>query len=233
MLVNPDGHFITQRQQSSLCLISTEIIGHRLCFAAPSQNDLSIDMAPPTGSMRRTVEVWGDRLTAQDCGDEAAAWFSDFLATECRLVMMPEDCQRLVDADYAINKAADRDRVSFADGFPILLISESSVADLNQRLPFTIHHHRFRPNVVISGAAAFAEDQWQHIRIGEVEFSVVKPCSRCVIPSIDPATGDKQPEVTRTLAGYRRREGVVYFGQNVIHHRNGAIRLGDQLEVLG
>ena len=229
MLVDVQGRFISQRQYPAMCRIQTAISDEVLRFSVAGVASLSVAVATVKATVApRSVQVWQDTVQAEDCGDEAAQWFSDYLGTACRLVMMPESCRRAVDKDYAVGD----DLVSFADGFPVLLLSEASVDDLNQRLSNPVHHRRFRPNIVVSGVEAFAEDGWQRLRMGEVEFSVVKPCSRCVIPSIDPDTALKQPEVTRTLASYRRRDGAVYFGQNLIPHGKGQIRLGDQLEIL-
>jgi len=123
--------------------------------------------------------------------------------------------------------------VSFADGFPLLLISQASLDDLNARLSSPVPMNRFRPNLVVSGCEAFAEDSWRRIRVGEIEFDVAKPCSRCVMPSIDQASGRKDSEILRVLAGYRRGEDrQTYFGQNLLYRGSGEIALGAIVEVL-
>jgi uncharacterized protein YcbX len=124
------------------------------------------------------------------------------------------------------------DQVSLADAFPFLLISEASLEDLNMRhdQPVTMEH--FRPNLVVSGCEAFAEDQWQLIRIGEITFRVVKPCARCVIPNIDPETGQSNSKVLLTLSKYRRRGEKIYFGQNLLHDQLGELQEGMPIEVL-
>ena len=127
-------------------------------------------------------------------------------------------------------------RSGFSDGFPVLLITEASLEDLNGRLTVKgetpVPMSRFRPNLVVSGAQAFAEDQWKRIRVGNIEFSVVKPCSRCVIPTIDINTGLKYPEPIRTLGEYRKRDGKIYFGQNLIHSGLGKLKVGDHVTIL-
>jgi MOSC domain-containing protein len=144
---------------------------------------------------------------------------------------MPDDLVRPVNRDYG---EAD-DQVSFADGFPLLLISEASLADLNGRLPAPVEMRRFRPNLVVDGDLPYAEDNWRRIRVGDVEFAGVKNCSRCVFTTIDPDSGEVHPdkEPLRTLSTYRRRtQGGVYFGQNLIPRDAGVIRIGDPVTVI-
>jgi uncharacterized protein YcbX len=114
-----------------------------------------------------------------------------------------------------------------------LLISQASLDDLNSRLETPVPMNRFRPNLVVQGCEAFAEDNWQRVRIGSVEFAVAKPCSRCVMPSIDQATAAKDSEVLQVLAGYRRGDDrQVYFGQNLVYSGTGKLSVGDTLEIL-
>jgi len=150
------------------------------------------------------------------------------LGQPCRLVYMPDTCRRLVDGLYA----REGETVSFADGFPLLLISQASLDDLNSRLDNPVPMNRFRPNLVVSGCDSFAEDGWRRIRIGDVEFDVAKPCSRCLIPSIDQATAHRDGQINRMLASYRRVNGQVMFGQNLLYQRAGTLSLGDSVEVL-
>jgi uncharacterized protein YcbX len=148
---------------------------------------------------------------------------------------LPDDEVRAVDPVYA----RSGDQVGFADGFPLLLISEASLAAFNAQLsiasagaPTAIGSERFRPNIVVAGNAPYAEDEWRKLRIGAIEFDVVKPCSRCVIPSIDPLSAERQPIISKTLARTRRRGDAVYFGQNLIHRGIGTIKVGDEVVVL-
>jgi uncharacterized protein YcbX len=177
----------------------------------------------------REVLVWRDRCAAVDQGDEVAEWLSRFLRRPCRLVRMAEDHVRRVDPVYAVSEA---DQVGFADGYPFLIISEESLADLNARLAQPLLMNRFRPNIVVRGGAAYAEDGWCRVRIGGIEFSLVKACARCAITTTDQATAQVGREPLATLATYRRVERGVLFGQNAIHAATGAIRVGDPLEVL-
>jgi uncharacterized protein YcbX len=143
-------------------------------------------------------------------------------------VHFPDDSRRAVDPDYA----APADQVGFADGFPFLLISQASLDDLNARLDQPVPMLRFRPNLVVSGCGPYAEDGWKRIRIGDIEFRVAKPCSRCIIPTIDFATGERAREPLQTLMTYRKRDNKVYFGQNLLHDAGGRLEVGTQVEVL-
>jgi len=134
----------------------------------------------------------------------------------------------LVDTDYAQNQQT----VSFADGFPSLITSQASLDDFNQKLNMPISMVNFRPNIVIDGCQAYAEDQWRELRINGIQFSLVKPCSRCVIPSINPVTAAKQNEVLHALNQHRRRDNATYFGQNALHDKPGVIKVGDELEII-
>jgi uncharacterized protein YcbX len=174
---------------------------------------------------RREVAIWRDRCDAIDQGDAAAEWASAFLGASCRLVRIADDTVRPVDRDFAVSEG---DQVGFADGYPFLLTTEESLADLNDRMAQALPMDRFRPNIVISGFEPFAEDDWRRIRIGEIAFAVVKPCARCPITTTDQATAKRGQEPLRTLATYRQVPGKgVMFGQNLIHESTGIIRVGD------
>ena len=165
-------------------------------------------------------------------GDEVNGWFSDVLDVECRLVTMPETTRRRIPPEFAVNPGEDH--VSFADGYPFLLIGEASLAEVNARLETPVPMNRFRPNLVVSGSEAFAEDSWKKIRIGETVFHLVKPCARCVLTTVDQATGVKDgKEPLKTLASFRTFDGKVLFGQNLIaENPGGVVRVGDEVEVL-
>lgn len=228
MLVDPDGRFLTQRQESRMTLIGCIPEGGGLRFSAPGMPALQIE-APPDGPEQIQVQVWNDRLPALTCEPKADAWFSSYLGRPVRLVAMPPDGVRRLDPDYG----RPDDQTGFSDGFPFLLISQASLDDLNSRIGRTLPMQRFRPNLVVTGCSPYAEDRWRRIRIGGIEFRVVKPCSRCVIPSIDTATGERDgAEPLKTLSDYRRRGNKVYFGQNLIHDGIGRLGVGETVEVL-
>ena len=226
MLIDRDGRFLTQRQQPRMTLIRTLLDdADGLLLQAPGMPDLQV---PVAGGERREVVVWQDRVSAAPVGRAVDQWLSDFLATPCHLVVMPDEANRPVDQDFA----EPSDQVGFADGFPFLLISQGSLEDLNARLEQPVPMQRFRPNLVVSGCQAFAEDGWQRIRIGQIEFRVAKACSRCIIPTIDPQTGERGREPLQTLMSYRKRDNKTYFGQNLVHEQCGQLELGMPVEVL-
>ncbi len=230
MLVDDSGRFITARQHPRLATVQTAIEAGELRVSAAGYAAFSLPLRPADRRMTE-VTVWRDTLRAVLVSPEADAWFSEFLGLNCRLVQMTDDLVRDVKRDYG--EAGDQ--VSFADGFPLLLISEASLADLNGRLREPVEMRRFRPNLVIDGDLPYAEDGWQRIRVGEVLFAGVKNCSRCVFTTIDPDSGEMHPEKEplRTLSTYRRRpEGGVYFGQNLIPRSGGVVRVGDRVTVL-
>jgi uncharacterized protein YcbX len=178
----------------------------------------------------REVMVWDDRCQAIELSDDAAAWLTEFLATPCRLVRFSSDGIRRVNPTFAVR--AD-DQIGFADSFPLLLTSESSLADLNARMDAPLLMNRFRPNVVVRGAAPYAEDTWTRLRLGGVVANIVKPCARCPITTTDQETARREKEPLRTLATYRHVAGKgVMFGQNVIHEAPGVLRIGDPVMLL-
>lgn len=219
------GKFVTQRQQARMALIDTQWHGDTLGLSAHGAG--GVEVTSGLGEPRM-VEVWGDVVQALDAGDEAAAWLSDHLGLAVRLVECGPGHRRPVDPEY--------DRIGaetgFSDGFPLLLLSEASLADLNGRMAAPVSMIRFRPNLVVAGCAPYAEDGWKRLRIGEVELHVVKPCSRCPIPTIDPQTAARGREPMATLLKYRREGQKTYFGQNVIHAGPGELRIGMAVEVL-
>ena len=219
MLVDDEGKFLSQRQLPKMCLIKATVLESVLKIQVPNMTSLNVSAAM---NHRRQVEVWGDSCQSYDCGDEAASYLSDFLQVTCRLVYFPDTEQRQVDLTYA----KKGDLTGFSDGFPLLVISQASLDDLNSKLNEPVSMTRFRPNVVISGVEAFAEDSWNDIQIGGMNFRVVKPCSRCSIPSVDPLTGLRSIEPIKTLREYRMRDSKVYFGQNVIADTTGALEVG-------
>jgi len=228
MLVDEQGKFLTQRQFPQMALIQVQLGEDALVVEAPNQPSLSIPLNYKS-DQRLPVQVWNDICEAIPLTQEISCWFSEFLHIPCQLVYMPEDSIRPIDPNYA----NPSESVSFADGFPFLLISEASLQDLNQRLEQPVPMNRFRPNLVISGCEAFAEDSWRQIRIGSLPFRVVKPCSRCTITTVNQSQGIRGKEPLATLANYRLRNGKIYFGQNVIQEQLGTLRVGDEVEIKG
>jgi len=227
MVVNAEGRFLTQRQFPRLALVETAFEPKFLRLIAPNLPEFRLCISGKSGQ-EVNVTVWRDRCRAIDQGDEAAEWFSTFLGVACRLVRMAEGFIRPVDPNYAPQNA----QVNFADGFPLLIISEASLAELNTRLTEPLPMNRFRPNLVVSGCTPHAEDSWQTVRIGEVTFDSVKACKRCIITTIDQTTGMGGREPLTTLTTYRRVKGGVIFGQNLVHTGLGEVCLGNVVEVL-
>ncbi len=228
LVVDENGRFLTQRQLPRMAVIETALEAESLCLSAPDLPELRLPLTGLAGTEREVV-VWRDRCRAVDQGTEAAAWFSRCLGLGCRLVRIGAAYTRPVDPTYAPQPA----QVSFADGYPLLVISEASLADLNTRLAEPLPMDRFRPNLVVSGCEAYAEDGWQTVQVGTVTFHGVKLCQRCAITTVDQATGNPGKEPLITLAGYRRvRGGGVVFGQNLIHANLGGVQVGDAMSVL-
>jgi len=226
MVAEPNGHFITQRTSPRLALVRPEICDGRLVIQAPGAEPLTVPLEPEETEPFR-VRVWDDTCESVWLGPEPAAWFSRYLGLSCGLVHMTERQVRPVDPDYA----PQAKRVSFADAFPFLLISEASLQDLNGRLPQPLPMNRFRPNLVIEGGAPFVEDSLREFAVNGIRFQVVKPCDRCVITTTDQETTERGVEPLRTLASYRRVAGKVYFGQNVVHQGTGRLQVGASLRV--
>jgi uncharacterized protein YcbX len=225
MLVDESGQFITQRQYSRLVFVNVEAHQQGWLITLP---DIGVKILPLHGVVNQSirVKVWSDTFDAYDQGDEWADFFSSFLGKKVRLVFSHSNTERRIDPHYC--KTARP--VSFADGFPLLLTNESSLAVLNERLENPVDMLRFRPNIVVKGAAAFAENAWETLHAPHIQLSVVKPCSRCVIPTINPHTAKKEPAVWQALEAFcKGDDGKVYFGQNVIHKSTGILTVGDAL----
>jgi len=226
MLVDEEGAFLSQRSFPRLALVEPSFENGLLTLRNPDAPALSFP-AVPDSSDRIRVEVWGDQCHAIRVSQAADTWFSDFLDVSCSLVYMPESTRRQVDQDFS----TEDDIVSFADGFPFLLITKSSLDDLNRRLEEPVPMNRFRPNIVVSGTEPFAEDDWHDIHIGGVDFSVAKACSRCTITTVDQNSGDRGKEPLQTLTSYRRFGDKVLFGQNLVHRSCGRIRVDDPVKI--
>jgi len=227
MLVDQSGLFISQREAPRLTLISTELGKDTIRVNAPGRQNLFIP-AQLAGTDRVSVQIWDDPVSVVPGGKEADTWFSEFLGRECCLVYMPDNSLRSVEPEYSLAS----DIVSLADGFPLLLISQSSLDDLNARLANPVPMNRFRPNIVVTGSGPFDEDKWKKIRIGNLILRIAKPCSRCVTTTVDQATGIQGKEPLATLSRYRKVNGNVYFGQNAIPENDAVINIEDRVEII-
>ena len=226
MLVTPEGRFLTQRELPCMALVLPKIVDDGLLLHAPGMFDLEV-VAESDEELQ--VQIWRDTCTARVMSPAADQWMSDFLGVSARLVYLSPESTRQLDPAYA----RSGDQTGFSDGFPFLLISQASLDDLNRRMGLNLPMERFRPNLVVSGCEPYAEDGWKRIRIGELSFRVVKPCSRCVIPTVNPETGEREGnEPLKTLMIYRKEGNNVYFGQNLIHDGTGYLETGMTVEVL-
>jgi hypothetical protein len=224
------GRFLTQRAVAKMSQLGARYTdGDGLTLSAAGLPALSVAL-PAVDQDLRGVTIWGDSLRVPDAGDEAAAWLSEFVGKPTRLVQVPESRARTVEASYG----EPGDRVAFADGFPLLLIGQASLEDLSGRIGRPMEMLRFRPNLVIGASEAFAEDGWKRIRIGEIDFRVVKPCSRCILTTMDPHTGERSAdrEPLTTLLTYRKQADGIMFGQNLVPDGTGHLEVGMPVEVL-
>ena len=228
MVVDADGRFLTGRQLPRLTLLRATPGPGGLSLDAPGMPSLHVPF--PQGDATVQVSVWKSGVAARPAHASADAWLGEFLQRPARLVHMDAGVVRpMIDAG-----AHAGDEVSFADAFPLLLVSQAALDGLNARLAKPVSMLQFRPNLVVDGVAAHAEDGWKRIRIGEVEFDVAKPCTRCIFTTVDPTRGERDPdgEPLRTLIGYRRTPDGVTFGQNLIPRSLGTLQAGDAVEVL-
>ena len=238
MLVDETGRFLTQRTLPRMALVATALTAGTLTLSAEGAGSIAVSTAPDPAASLRNVSVWkSEGLLAEDCGDAPAQWLSGFLQVKCRLVRIGSKFMRPV---LKPDVTGPGDVVSFADSVPFLIVSEASLHDLNDRLvgkgEEALPLDRFRPNLVVAGAAAFAEDTWTRFRIGALTFHAAGPCARCAITTTNQQTAERGREPLRTLATYRRSAADptdVNFGQNVIHEtKSGQLRVGDALAVL-
>lgn len=232
MVVDPQQNFISQRQFPRMALIDATLHHNGLRLSATGAEPIDVPV-PQGGAGPVEVTLWKSRVAALPAEPGADAWLWRVLGAPCRLVYMADPANdRPADPDYA----SPADRVSFADGFPLLATNAASLVDLNARLARPVPMDRFRTSVLVSGAPAWAEDGWRRLRIGEAEFKVVKDCARCAVITVDQSTGQKAEdnEPLRTLGSFRRDvRGRTLFGQNLIPTRLGRIAVGDGVEVLG
>jgi uncharacterized protein YcbX len=227
MLIDEHDTFMTQREHPGMALFKVGIDDSQLTVTFDQHSTRVPINLPATGGLLKT-KVFDDDVEVMEVSRESSTWFSERLGVKCKIVFFPEENGRPVDPEYRINQ----EQVSLADGYPFLIVGEQSLADLNKRLKQPTPMNRFRPNLVFSGGKAFEEDEWRNFRIGKNRFVGVKPCGRCAITTVNQATGEKGVEPLATLSTYRKRDGKVYFGQNVMAIDHGEIVEGDEI-ILG
>lgn len=225
MLVDPDGVFLSQRTVPRLALCRVGLDGTTLTVTGPDGDTLR----HPAGAdgRSRPVRVHRSDTVGLDQGDRAAEWFSARIGRPCRLVRFPDEAVRPVNADYAVAE------VAYADAFPLLVTTVESLADLNHRLDRPVSMDRFRPSIVLSGwTEPWFEDRVGRLRVGGVPIDLVRRCGRCVVTTVDQATGAVGQEPLRTLAAFRQVEQKLLFGVLGVPRGTGTVRRGDPVEVL-
>lgn len=226
MIVDADRNFATQRALPELAKITTSVVGSCVSIHIPGEGNFSLKATDE----ELRVLVWRDWVKAHEGEAAASEALSRFCGKDLRFVYMPDSSFRRVDA----GRVTEYRRVGFADGFPFLITSLASLEELNGRLETPVDMRRFRPNIVVEGAAPWQEDHWRKLKVGGQYFDIVKPCSRCVLTTVDPDTGVKDPglQPLRALSGYRRTADGVIFGQNAIHESSGIIHVDDSVTVI-
>ena len=220
MLVDDGGHLITARVYPKLLTVLTAIEGQILTVTADGMPALHLPLQP--AGAERQVRVWFDWMLGLDVSEDADAWFSEMLKAKLYLVWMPDRAERRMNPDFGPS------RISFVDGNPLHLVSESSLADLEARVGKSVAIQRFRPNLVVRGAPAYAEDDWTKLTFGELTFKSHEPCARCMVINLEPQTGAISVEPLRTLSRYRRHAKAVLFGHHLHALGHGAIEVGQR-----
>lgn len=224
MLVDSVGSAITQRDQPLMALFKLNLAEGELIVNFKGET-IRIPANPTQYLPPTTANLWDDQIQVCEVSPEFSSWFSKHLGLDCKLMFFPENHARPVAPEYSLNE----DHVSLADAYPILVIGEESLHDLNNRLSEKVSMNRFRPNLVFSGGGPFDEDTWRNFLIGSGEFAAVKPCARCTVPTINQETAVKGSEPLKTLARYRSKNNKVYFGQNLLIIHPAEIKTGDPI----
>lgn len=227
VLCDENGKFITARTRPQLLAVQAALLHNGVMISAPESASLKLEYTD-FSDRYDNISVWKDSISALYCGKQAEQWFSQYLQQPCKLYFFGSQSSRPVSRN-------PNNQVAFADGYPLLLISQESLADLNSRCKSTVLMAQMRPNLVVENCDAYAEGSWKRIKIGDVEFAVVKPCGRCILTTTDPATLQRNPdrEPLSVLKRYRKgHDGEAHFGQNLIPLNQGIIRLNDPVVIL-
>ncbi|TKC09862.1 MOSC domain-containing protein [Pedobacter polaris] len=228
MLIDRVGTFISQRKYPQLALLQTSITATTITVQHKHNPNQSISFSITESlDLPIAVNIWDDHCTGLEVSNEVSKWFSAYLQMDAKLVKMPQIEKRKVDPRYALHDGT----VGFADAYPSLMIGQSSLDLLNTKLAHRIGMDRFRPNLVFTGGDAHLEDEFTEFSIGEVQFYSAKPCTRCVMITVDQQTGEKSQEPLKTLSTYRNFGQKILFGQNIMHTNLGLLRIGDELKI--
>jgi len=231
LIVDKNGLFMSQRTTAKMATIKTKIYDNQLTLSYNGEDILIPNTSKQNPNI--SVTVWKDSLDAQHVSDKVDKWLTNILDQPCHLVYMPKNSQRQIDTNFA----QDKQYVSFADAFPLLLVSQASIDDLNNRLEKPANINRFRPNIVVDGIKAFEEDSWKEFSINSIDYLVAKPCSRCLMPSINQQTGKQDNiKLLSVLNKYRKFGRKIKFGVNILYKdpakvNNHYIRVGDTINL--
>ena len=230
MVIKPDGEFMTQRNYPQMALVETKVDNDALTLSSFGMEPHIVAPVEKDNLNRISTQVWGDPVQALEHEAQTNEWLSQALSVDCKLVSFPDD--EIRQCDLELSKVGEH--TLFADAFPLLLLSQGSLDDLNARLENPVGMDRFRPNIVVSGCEPLAEDNWKNIMVGDVRLRVTKACARCSVPTVNQQTGVLSgPEPIHTLSSYRQRgDGEVYFGINLVPETTGQVRTGDRVSIL-
>lgn len=237
MLIEANGQFITQRAYPVLSLLAISLSSSHMTVRSLKDDvsPIQIPLNPTDYSIPFDVTVWGSTCSAVEGFKKADQWFSQLLKIDCKLVYMPDDSERSVDPRYG----NDGDIVSFADGYPYLIIGQAALDQINQHLEEPVKMDRFRPNIVFSNDDPFVEDSWDEFLIGQHKFRAVKPCARCTMLNVNQQNAQTGKEPLKTLSTFRKKNNKIYVGQNLLwkggitaSKQSTTLRLGDELKVL-
>jgi len=225
MLIDESGIFITQRVHPVMAFFKLSLSDELFTIDYKGEH-INLPANSAVSSTPISATIWDDVVEVFEVLGDYSQWFSQRLGIKCRLVYFPEPNQRLVDEKYRL----EHDQVSLADGYPFLIIGQSSLDDLNAKLGKPLPMNRFRPNFVFTGGKPFEEDNWRNFAIGKSRFAGVKPCSRCVLTTVNQETAERSSEPLVTLATYRKTNNKIYFGQNLLALACHEIYEGDTIE---
>ncbi len=226
MLIDNKHQFLSQRRMPKMGLIKTRLTDSELILSTDASSSISLPLDPTDGDACN-ISIWNDVCVAKTTSKLANQWLGDFLDIQCQLVYLPNNVVRSVDPLYS----KKTDQLNFSDGFPFLIVSEASMNALNREMNLQLGIERFRPNLVISQCEAYAEDSWREISINNIDFRLPKPCSRCIVPTVDPVTAKTGKEPLRTLNRCRKWNKQVYFGQNALHDNSGELSIGNKVQI--
>jgi uncharacterized protein len=233
MLIDENNRFLSQREHPQLAVFETTLFTDYLrIMDSRSAKGVIVKLEPQFSESEEIlkVSVWDDEVEAWHISKLVDDFFTEALGKPTRLVYMPEESHRKTDAQYSLK---GDEITSFSDGYPILIIGQSSMDDLNNRMAEPLSILRFRPNFVFTGGKEFEEDEWHEFNVGSVRFFGVKPCARCVMTTVNPLTGEKKgKEPLLTLNKYRKAGNKILFGQNVLISQLGQVLVGDNIEVI-